>query len=630
MTGIAKVAAGALVKLADEREYVVRRFDTPTSVVLSDLESNEQRTVGLDQIRCRFPATRRQQTDLEALNEVRLSSAQARYAVIQPLLEAGRWTTQDVEAAAQAGGVDRSSVYRWLKQFGEGSMVSSLMRKERSDAGSAKLNPAVEGIIKQVITEYWLTPERRTPAAAYREVKRLCWNASPRLAPPSMSTFVTRLDQVDALRAAKKRQGEAAADKLQIIKGTMPFADRPYAVLQIDHTLVDIHLVDEVDRVCIGRPWLTVAIDVKSRMVAGYYVSFDPPGALGTGICLANAMLPKKAMLAQLGVDYDYPCMGKPHMVHLDNAKEFRGKTLERACQEYGINLMFRKIKKPRYGAHIERLMGTLMTEIQTLRGTSFSNTQERGDYDSQGRAVMTLKEFELWLANLILGAYHNRKHSSLGRPPLSEYTRGILGDGTSFGPGVIDVITDEERLRTDFLPLVEQTVQPYGIKIDHIHYRSDVLNRWVGARDPKNKRSARKFLCRRDPRDISSILFFDPDAQTYFRIPFRDRSRPAISLWELRAVRKHLDDQGKAEVDEGEIFKAFDEMRRIEQSSARQTSKVRRSLSSKQRKRRRDSPQPTAQQEPVDVPADDEVTAPADPPTPAGGVAPFDEIEWL
>lgn len=629
MTGIAKVAAGALVKLDDEREYIVRRFDTPTSVVLSDLESNEQRTVGLDQIRCRFPATRRRKTDLEALSETRLSSAQARYAVIQPLLDAGRWTTQEVEAAALAAGVARSSVYRWLKLFAEGSMVSSLMRKKRSDAGTPKLDSAIEDVINQVITEYWLTPERRTPAAAYREVTRHCWNASPRLAPPSMSTFAARLDQVDAHRATKKRDGVAAADKLQIIKGTMPFADRPYAVLQIDHTLVDVHLVDEVDRVSIGRPWLTVAIDVKSRMIAGYYVSFDPPGTLGTGICLANAMLPKKTMLTQLGVDYDYPCMGKPHLVHLDNAKEFRGKTLERACQEYGINLMFRKVKKPRYGAHIERLMGTLMTEIQTLRGTSFSNTQERGDYDSQGRAVMTLKEFERWLANLILGAYHNRKHSSLGRPPLAEYARGILGDGTSFGAGVIDVITDEERLRIDFLPLYEQTVQPYGIKIDHIHYRSDVLNRWVGARDPKNKRSGRKFICRRDPRDISSILFFDPDAQMYFRIPFRDRSRPPISLWELRAVRKHLEDQGKAEVDEGEIFKAFDEMRRIEQSAARQTSKVRRSLSSTQRKRRRDSPQPATQQEPIDLQPDD-VPAPPEPPTPAGGVAPFDEIEWL
>ena len=35
----------------------------------------------------------------------------------------------------------------------------------------------------------------------------------------------------------------------------------PLQLLQMDHTLVDVVVVDEVDREPIGRPWLTLAIE---------------------------------------------------------------------------------------------------------------------------------------------------------------------------------------------------------------------------------------------------------------------------------------------------------------------------------------------------------------------------------
>ena len=263
------------------------------------------------------------------------------------------------------------------------------------------------------------------------------------------------------------------------------------------------------------------------------------------------------------------------------------------------------------------------------LPGTTFSNSSERGDYDSEGRAALTLKEFEAWLANLILGVYHHRVHTTTNETPIARYTRGILGNAQTPGIGRIDVATDEERLRIDFLPLFQPTVQAYGIKIDYICYQADVLRRWVGAMDPVKRTKRRKFICRRDPRDISSILFYDPDAQTYFRIPYRNMAHPAISLWELRAVRAFMSAQGRKEADEDAIFKALDEMRRIEQAAVRDTAKARRSESSRRAMRRRDSPQPQQslrKAEPTTTETDEALRAPFDPG--AGSIEPYDEIE--
>jgi putative transposase len=51
-------------------------------------------------------------------------------------------------------------------------------------------------------------------------------------------------------------------------------------VVQIDHTPIDVLVVDEWERQPLGRPWLTLAIDVASRFVTGFQVSLDRPSSL--------------------------------------------------------------------------------------------------------------------------------------------------------------------------------------------------------------------------------------------------------------------------------------------------------------------------------------------------------------
>lgn len=69
--------------------------------------------------------------------------------------------------------------------------------------------------------------------------------------------------------------------------------ERPLEVVQIDHTLADIILVDQVERKPLARPWLTLAIDVTTRVVLGAYVSFDAPSVLSIGLCLDHCVRPK-------------------------------------------------------------------------------------------------------------------------------------------------------------------------------------------------------------------------------------------------------------------------------------------------------------------------------------------------
>nr|WP_279196389.1 transposase family protein [Ralstonia mannitolilytica] len=190
-----------------------------------------------------------------------------------------------------------------------------------------------------------------------------------------MSTIYRHLSWLDEQEALKRREGRRAAEqRFGVNKGSIPDAEWPLALVQVDHTLLPVIIVDEKHRKSIGRAWITLAIDVFSRACLGMYLSLDPPSAMSAGMCISHAMLDKGEWMARLGCgDIEWPFRGPIDVLHMDNAKEFRGKMLAVATREYHIDIHLRPVKQPRYGAHIERLMGTVSEELKELKGARCS-----------------------------------------------------------------------------------------------------------------------------------------------------------------------------------------------------------------------------------------------------------------
>ena len=233
-----------------------------------------------------------------------------------------------------------------------------------------------------------------------------------------------RILEIDA-RTRARRRGDP-----ELLRATNPtpgeyVASRPLEIVQIDHTEVDVIVVDEQSRNTIGRPWITLAIDVATRMVTGFYLSLEPPSRASIGLCLLHAVYDKTAWLAERGIEVSWPVAGLPDTLHEDNGADFRSRTFIRACREEGIHVLFRPPKQPHYGGHIERLIGTQMGAVHLLPGTTFSHPGKRGDYSSSQAAMMTLRELERWIAWEIAGHHHQRIHASLHRPPIAVWKDG-------------------------------------------------------------------------------------------------------------------------------------------------------------------------------------------------------------
>jgi putative transposase len=515
--------------------------------------------------------------DLATIPADDLKEAERKYNIITPLLSMQGHTKADVREVAEKHHVGISTLYRWIQEYERVSRVSIFVRRPRSDTGRIRLVKAVEDVLTDCIRGHYLNQQKKKPAKVIQEVAMLCRKLN--LKPPHANTIRNRIKKLNAYEKKKAREGsKAARDTYAQTKGHFPGADFPLSVVQVDHTPVDIILVDDISRQPIGRPWLTLLVDVFSRMVLGFYISFDPPGNLSLGLCLTHAFLPKETWLSKFSIETPWPCWGLPRTIHADNAKEFRGKMLTMACKEYGIDIEWRPVATPHYGAHIERLLGTLNGEIHNAPGTTFSNPAERGEYDANNQSAMSLTEFEKWFTILCVEAYHQRPHSELGMSPVAKWHEGIIGTKKSPGTGIPPRITDEFRLKLDLMPFETRTVQHYGIVWDHIEYQHDLLRQWINAPDPDHPKHKRKFLCRRDPRDISVIWFYDPEVRQYYTIPYRNTSHPAISIWEYReAERRAVEERPDIPVDETRIFDAYERMREIEEQAKRTTKKARR-----------------------------------------------------
>jgi putative transposase len=68
-------------------------------------------------------------------------------------------------------------------------------------------------------------------------------------------------------------------DRTRLLRGSAE-ASRALERVEIDHTLVDTHIVDAKDRGPLGRPWLTIAIDVATRVVLGFCLTLESPSRL--------------------------------------------------------------------------------------------------------------------------------------------------------------------------------------------------------------------------------------------------------------------------------------------------------------------------------------------------------------
>lgn len=547
----------------DNEQYKIVRIISINQVEIENLVTFDILFVTLNELSSKMINTVDVKTYLDNYSDQEWKEANKRFEIIKDLVFVKR-TKNEVEEVGKKYGYSYVTLYEWIKLFEQTNEISSLVSNisKRGKKGS-RLDPKVDNVMTEVLEDLYLNKQRYSFKRIYNKIYTSCKHQN--LIPPHENTVRNRIESLDPKRVVKKREGYKEARKqFDNFEGEFPEGNYPLEFIQIDHTPLDIRVVDNIYRKPIGRPYLTLAIDVYSRMIAGIYVSLQAPGYYNVSQCLYNVFTQKEKILHQYNIDGDWNIFGIPRIIGVDNGADLVSSDMQRVCDEYEITLMKRPVARPQFGAHVERVLGIINQEVHNLAGTTFSNIIEKGTYKSDKEAMYTLDELKEWLIHYIVNIYHKKYHSGIEMTPEQKYMQGLMGDDENAGIGYLPSMIDNiEDVKISLLPTEYRTVQKDGITLDGIGYYSDVLRHWIGKTD--SEKSKIKHKIKRDPLNIQKIYFYDTELKEYFEIPYRKLSAPVMTLWDLYAVKKHLKDRKITNYNEDDIFEAYEQLSKIE-----------------------------------------------------------------
>lgn len=463
---------------------------------------------------------------LTSIPAAQWDSAARRASVCRQLITSGNTRRAIVEGAAAKLGLSIRTLQRDLKIMREVDHPAALIPKSGGrPIGLSMIDPRVEQIIQDAIDNIYLAGNRPTLHEVGEEIRASC--RAEGLTPPDDRTVKRRVDRLDAYAVLKARQGPKAAKyKLKPMVGHIEAA-LPLDCIQIDHTRADVMLCsDDKYRVLLGRPWVTLAIDVRTRQVVGVYISFDAPSATAVALCLVNVLLPKDAFLKWLKLEGPWPVHGKPKLIYVDNGKDFHSLALRRGCEAIGIDLQYRPVGSPHYGGLIERLIGTMMGRCRLLKGATQRDVRELGDYDAEAHATMTLSEFRRWFVNEIVSQYQLRHHRELGVSPLVAWNQAVA---EGFTPNPLSGQWTPFEVLVNFLPAVTRKIRRDGIQFADLHYWHDALAPWIGTDEQQTVYF--------DPRDVRFVYVRGPSGQI-LRAEVTRSTVPEMSLLEWKTHR--------------------------------------------------------------------------------------------
>ncbi|MET4683579.1 Mu transposase C-terminal domain-containing protein [Brevundimonas faecalis] len=488
--------------------------------------------------------------------------------ILAPLAQRDRKKRADVDRAAQVLGISTSNAYRLIRLLAADPRPTALLpHAPGPDAGKSLLNPRTEAVISEVLERSYCSSQKPKESAVVTEIRGKC--RAQGLIPPGRKAIHTRIEAIDLFTRLRSREGDNVAERAAPRPGGME-ATAPNQVWLIDHTLADLILVDRRYRLPMGRPTITLIIDAYTRMCVGCYVSLGAPSIIQTAMALLRAFMPKGALLEEIGHDWPWPCHGFPEILHSDNGMDFKSLAIRRGLDTYDVAHYFRPVRQPRYGALIERFIGTMMGELHLVPGTTFSNVERRGDYDSDRRAVMTLDAFETWVL-LQISRYHRSPHRGIdGFTPQSRWDEAV---DNGFKPRAVPPSYAEDVLLA-FLPSAKRQVSRTGI-----HFK--VLRYWAPWLGPLIRKGAGSVELRFDPRDMSYIWVLSPTGWERVHLY---RRRPPFTLREHELARAELRAKAAATFNEDDIHSLREQAQELIEAEAKATRRARRRSESNQR----------------------------------------------
>lgn len=463
-----------------------------------------------------------------------------------------------------------ATIQRWRKTYEEsGRNIISLIGNTRHRGNRKKrFNELTENLV-QTALNFYLTKERPSIQSAHKRLRFLEWenhqSTGIKTQLPSYDAFRKRVNALDKHLVMSKRYSQRIADmRFKAYKKGYE-ATRPLEWVEIDHTPLDLMVVDEESRLPLGRPTLTSMIDKFSRMVIGFYLSFTPPSTLSVIECLRHAILPK-AGLRNLypSINSDWPAHGIPETIVVDNGKEFLSKDFTEITRSLGINIVRSPVKNPVYKGAVERHFRVVAQDLlKDKPGKTFSNIFDKDEYDPKKTAVISLGSVveitHLWVVDQL----NDSNNSSINTTPRRMWESAIMWNPVRLPKNVNVFNVALGRMLT-------RKIQHYGIDFESLRYNSEELSMI-------RREHSGEVKIKYNPNDISFIYVMVPRTQQFIVVPCNDLPYAKKTLYQHQLIKKFARRQN-LKIDITNFMRAEKRILEIIENEKILTKKIRRS----------------------------------------------------
>lgn len=451
-----------------------------------------------------------------------------------------------------------ATIKRWIHRWEKSARdIRSLVPREAAKGNrQRRQHDDVAKIVQDLINDRYLTLERPSLKSIHKDAVALvalrnkCRLESDQLQRPSYGYVQSQLKKLVPYDICRARYGQAVADiRFRAALGGA-VAGAPLARAAIDHTRLDLFVLDSQTGLPLGRPWLTLVLDEHSRYVLGYYLGFEEPSSVSMSLALRHAITPKKK---QETWKNEWDAWGLMDVLVCDNGMEFHGRILEAGAGRFGITIQFCPRRKPWYKGKIERLLRTVHSDLLAeVPGKTFSNILEKADYDPANHALITLETLRSMFEKWIVDVYHQEIHRVLKSSPRDAWEAGLPLVDRSLPPSSLAV--DSAFSVSDKRQLTHK-----GIEYDCLLYNSNDL---AAVRHLHGEGIKVEVRARND--DLGSILVVTPD-NTLVKVPALDQDYAAgLTRWQhglcKKVQRRRVDDDAR----DISLFEARQEIRQM------------------------------------------------------------------
>lgn len=432
------------------------------------------------------------------------------------------WAALIKSAALEINDLDppaSGTVHQWWRQYRTTKSITRLIPK--NIAGFQHAREYRYPIFEEVVAEIYLSTLKRKKSEVVQAVNDRIYKLNlgrakddqiPIFAKSTIYRWLDQLQQdvVDAARLGSK----AARVKYRIAMGGMS-VDKILDRVEIDHTPIDLIVIDKLTMLPLGRPWLTLAIDQYSKMILGFYISFNAPSSYAVLQCIKQMILPKDQWLTRFpDVQGKWPAFGIPTLIAVDNGMDLHSLALQKSCLELGIQILFCPVARGDLKGSIERYFRTVSQGLfHRIPGTVFSNIFDRGDYPSEEKACIDMETLLHLINKWIVDIYNVSYHRGIATTPLLKWMQSFEKNGIELPayPQQLEIIVGIPTKRTVF---------HYGIELDGLHYNSRTLQE-IRRRTGENIQVELKYY----EDSVAYINVFDPYIKEYLKVDAVDPS---------------------------------------------------------------------------------------------------------